>query len=453
MNRQSGIALVTSLFILVAVTMVGLGSIFLTQTNLRVAENIRTNAIARNNANSGLEASYLLLESYHTTHGTFPTSSSAFTLPSGSGYALNAYRFDNADQVMVQIKGTTTRGAEHVVEGLFSLYQAPEEIPPAYYTGLVSEGEVRVGSNASIYVDAGVHGNSGFELAGDWYECTARDSSGNCTSTALIVNDPPITMSDLNGTCKLNGVWCSPIDYLGTPLAVNSQYATRRNEAMDLDGDGDFDTNDCFGALAFAAASMGNTVVCATGDITVNNALFNDVTIITDGNITLTGTATLTDTNLISTGGEVSIERGTFEGMRIFSEQSVTFAGSGPTYTWNDQNTVATAGSITFNGRNDNNNTVNPIVNADGTKSVGLVLIADNDITLNGSNSTNADYYATFLAGGEFTQNGRASVYGSVASVGDLRFNGKFFIDANYTIDNDDLAEIPDPEVEVLSRR
>jgi Tfp pilus assembly protein PilX len=453
MNRQSGIALVTSLFILVAVMMVGLGSIFLTQTNLRVAENIRTNAIARNNANSGLEAAYLLLENYHTSNSTFPASSTSFTLPAGSGYELSAYRFDNADQVMVRIKGTTTRGAEHEVEGLFSLYQASAEIPPSTTTGLISEGEVRVTSGASIYVDAGVHGNTGIDIKGDFYECAARDSSGTCISTTLLTDNLPITMSDLTGTCKIGGVDCDPIDYLASPMAVSPAYTTRRNNAMDLDGDGDVDTDDCFGSLPAAAASMGSVVVCASGDITLNNAFLNDVTIITDGNITLTGTATLTDTTLISTGGEVSIASGTFQGTRIFSEDSVTFSGSGPTYTWNDANTIATAGTITFNGHNDSNNTVNPIINADGTKTIGMALIAGGDITLNGSNSTNTDYYATFVTGGSFTQNGRSSVYGAVSSFGDLRFNGKFYIDSNFAYDNPDLEEIPEPEVEVLSRR
>ena len=77
MNRQSSIALVTSLFILVTVMLIGLGSIFLTRNNLKVSENIRSNAVARNNAESGVEAVYLLLSSYHDTYSTFPTDQSS----------------------------------------------------------------------------------------------------------------------------------------------------------------------------------------------------------------------------------------------------------------------------------------------------------------------------------------------------------------------------------------
>lgn len=453
MDRQAGIALVTSLFILVAVMLVGLGSIFLTQTNLRVAENIRSNALARNNANTGLEAAYLLLEDYHQNNGSFPTSSTGFSLPSGGGFVLSAYRYDNPDQVMVRVRGSTSRGAEHEVEGLFSLYQAPPEIPEAYTIGLVSEGEVRVNSNASIYVDSGVHGNSGFDLDGDFYECTARDATGTCTATTLVITDPPVTMASLTGTCKIGSTTCNPIDYLTDPVSIAPDYATRRNNALDLDGDGDFDVDDCSGALSVPTSAMSSLVVCASGDITLNNAILTDVVIITDGNITLTGNATLTNTTLISTAGEVAIDAGTFQGARIFSQDSLTFDGAAGNYTWNDGNTVATAGNITFNGSNQNSNTVNPTINPDGTKTIGMTLIADGDITQNGSNSTNADYYALFVSGGNFTQNGRSTLYGAVSAVGDLRFNGRFTIDSGYAFDNPDLEEVPDPEVEVLSRR
>ena len=60
---------------------------------------------------------------------------------------------------------------------LLNLFTSPPEIPETYATGLVSEGEVRVTSNASIYIDAGVHGNAGFDLGGTFYECTARDAA------------------------------------------------------------------------------------------------------------------------------------------------------------------------------------------------------------------------------------------------------------------------------------
>ncbi len=82
-----------------------------------------------------------------------------------------------------------------------------------------------------------------------------------------------------------------------------------------------------------------------------------------------------------------------------------------------------------------------------------MVLIAEGAITFNGCNSTNQDYYAIFVAGGEFTQNGRSDLYGAISSVGDLRFNGNFFVDSAFEITNDDLAEEQDPEVTVLSRR
>lgn len=458
MNRQSGIALVTSLFILVAVMLIGLGSIFLTRTNLKVSENIRSNAVARNNAESGVEAVYLLLSSHHDTYSTFPTDQNSISLPAGSGYTLSSYRFDSADQAMIRIRGSSAQGAEHESEVLLNLFTPPPEIPEAYATGLVSEGEIRVTSNASIYIDAGVHGNAGFDLGGTFYECTARDASGNCTTmVAIDASTLPISLSDPTGTCKIgSGPSCDPADYMGESVSVNPDYIARRDAAMaaeDLDADDDWDAADCALAGTTLSPAMTGQVVCSSGNLSVTNPLWSDVTVITSGDITLSGTAFLDNVTLISTGGLVSINAGTMEETRIFSEDSLSYTGNNASYTWNGSNTIATAGDITFNGSNKHSNVVNTTVNAEGIKEVGMVLIAEGDITFNGRNSTNQDYYAVFVSGGEFTQNGRSDLYGAISSVGDLRFNGNFFVDSAFEITNDDLAEEQPPEVAVLSRR
>ncbi len=267
----------------------------------------------------------------------------------------------------------------------------------------------------------------------------------------------PISLSDLTGTCKIgSGPSCDPADYMGESVSVNPDYIARRDAAMaaeDLDADGDWDAADCALAGTTLSPAMTGQVVCSNGNLSVTNPLWNDVTVITSGDITLSGTAFLDNVTLISTGGLVSINAGTMEETRIFSEDSLSFTGNNTNYTWNGSNTIATAGDITFNGSNKHSNTVNTTVNTEGIKEVGMVLIAEGAITFNGRNSTNQDYYAIFVAGGEFTQNGRSNLYGAISSIGDLRFNGNFFVDSAFEITNDDLAEEQDPEVTVLSRR
>src|SRR5690554_2391877 len=61
MKRQEGFALIASLLVLLVLAIMGLGSIFLTQINLRIAENSRTGAIARFNAEAGLDSAFVVL--------------------------------------------------------------------------------------------------------------------------------------------------------------------------------------------------------------------------------------------------------------------------------------------------------------------------------------------------------------------------------------------------------
>ncbi|MFN2324231.1 MAG: hypothetical protein ABR510_14950, partial [Trueperaceae bacterium] len=93
----------------------------------------------------------------------------------------------------------------------------------------------------------------------------------------------------------------------------------------------------------------------------------DNVVIVAQGNITLTGTAQLTNTVLVSLNGRVAIDRGTMEGTKIFSRDALTFSGNSANYVWNGSNTIATQGAITFNGANKNSNQVNPVTSSSRT--------------------------------------------------------------------------------------
>ena len=60
-SRQAGIVLVTSLFVLVALVGLSVGAFFLTNMNLRIAENTRAATIAQYNAHEGLDVALLIL--------------------------------------------------------------------------------------------------------------------------------------------------------------------------------------------------------------------------------------------------------------------------------------------------------------------------------------------------------------------------------------------------------
>ena len=449
--NRSGIALVSALFVTVAVVVLGIGATYLATSTLRVSENVRGQAGAKAAAESGLDLAYLILKKAYDDNESFPAS---LALPSDPTYTLVGYRRDGPGQAFVEVRGFVGGEAEYVAEALLNVVAVPPTMNPAYDLGLASEGAVRVNGGASVYLDAGVHGNAGFDLAGGFELCTERDAFGTCTVREPLVGTPPVSLSNPTGTCILPTGTCPQVaDFLAPDISVNPDYLGRRNAAADLDGDGTFDAEDCDGVQTTAFAVMTNTQVCAPGNVTLNNPILTNVVIIAQGNITLTGNAQLTNTSLISLNGRVAIDRGTMEGAKIFSRDALTFSGNSANYVWNGSNTIATQGSITFNGSNQNSNQVNPVTQADGSRAVGLVLIAEGDITFNGRNSGDDKYYAVWITGGAFTQNGRSEVYGSVAATGDIRFNGNFFIDSGLAVVNDTISDDQPPMVAFASRR
>jgi hypothetical protein len=136
---------------------------------------------------------------------------------------------------------------------------------------------------------------------------------------------------------------------------------------------------------------------------------------------------------------------------KIFSQGAINL--STKTATWNGQNTLATASTLTFNGSNNHNNTVNAITNSDGTKSIGLALIAEGDITFNGRNNASQYYWAAFITGGTFRQNGRSDFYGTISAKANMTFNGNLTIDSGLGIVNTDLLEESAPSIDISSRR
>lgn len=226
MKDSRGIALIASLLIMAAIMALGAGSMFLAQMNLKIAENSRSNAVARYHAEAGLDTAAALLRKMHTDTGKFPAT---FTLPvtSGQSYAmlsgLEGYRRDNVNQVRVKVEGFTPNNARYVAEALV----API-INPAFLKGLSSEGNIRVsGLGSAEFVNAGVHGNTGVELPGG-----SSSNFRTCATTTQAFDTCPLTnplpVSSSNGTsCYLAG--CDP---WASEQKVNPEYIVKRNDAI-----------------------------------------------------------------------------------------------------------------------------------------------------------------------------------------------------------------------------
>ncbi len=461
MKSNKGVAIVASIIVMVVVLALGVGSIFLTQNNLKTAENVRSNAVARSNAESGLDIAYELLRAYYKTNKQLPTNTFSF---GDDTYTVSYERYSDEQGKMLST-GLSSSGAKYVSEAIFSVNTGNPSIPPELIKGLTSEGEVRVNGGASLYVDAGVHGNSGFWLGGDFRVCDERDNLGYCTEfdPALLSDaDLPVSLSNRSGTCRVRNNTCNPANYLTSAIEIGVNYAFRRNRAADLNGDGNFDvanyrtSADCAGSLSAPSGNiMTNRAICSNTNVNIGSPTLTDVTIITSGNITLSGACNLNNVTLISLAGTVSMGPCTSTRARIFSENALSFTGSNNSplgWVWNGENTIASAGNITLNGSNKHNNTVNPIFNSDGTASIGLAVISEGNITFNGSN-TSQNYYATFVSGGTFTQNGRSKFFGSIASKGTLRFNGNLEIDSGLNYQNQDLLSAAEKELAASSRR
>jgi hypothetical protein len=228
----------------------GLGSMFLTQMNLQIAENTRSNAVAKYNAEAGVDtATVLLTERFEALGKTFPAT---WNMPATATYRLfpnpdgsdNGYvRYTATNQARVRVEGFTPNNARYVAEILLG---SASTINPAFEIGIASMGTVRItgGGNAE-FINAGIHGNTGNELPGystdRFRSCPIGVTFANCPvvfdrnnynqSTYNPYNMPgpylPVTSS--NGTNCYMTPWCRNQEEV---ISVDVGYTSRRNDQI-----------------------------------------------------------------------------------------------------------------------------------------------------------------------------------------------------------------------------
>lgn len=195
-QKEQGIALTVMLVVLMFAATLSFGTLFLTQNNLKVAENIRNHAIAKYNAEAGIEVSHIMLNDDWKNNGVMPTANTAESMVplavSASGTEFNYYLdpgvFNSTNNnIYLAIIGKSGPDASYTTEMLAKAVPAStaQYLPmPIYTKGLVSKTTVNIKGMANTkLLNTGVHGNKGYDLKGNVKNvstCTERNDAGLC---------------------------------------------------------------------------------------------------------------------------------------------------------------------------------------------------------------------------------------------------------------------------------
>ena len=220
--RNHGIAVISTLLIALVVIGVGIGAITLNRSNLRVASNVETGAIARLSADSGIEAVVASLTDFHGRYLTLPNdvanvvvptmtvdgTAVSYTLETG-GYLPDPLVGGRVKRASVSLVGTGPNAARFVTEAVVAINVVAGEGTQAHgllTNGLTGRGVVSL-SGGGEFVDAGIHGGRGYDIDGsgsgsfgfDTCEETGRQFDGSCgtddddRTTIVITADVPVT--------------------------------------------------------------------------------------------------------------------------------------------------------------------------------------------------------------------------------------------------------------------
>ncbi len=449
MKSQQGIALTATLLIMAVIVTLGVGSLSLAMMDSKIAENARANVSAAASAEAGLNAAILVLgkQYQNSSDKKFPLT---LTVPQIDGVAAFAAR----DAVYVPdssrtgytltLKGRTPSGGLHQSEVLVVSTPGTSGTTGTgtgpLGKGIVAEGTITVNGNNTMYIDAGLHGASGYTLNGydkaQFKKCLSRNATTSvCQSYASLLT-PALTATTNKASYTCNpsndASACAgnkPARLVDAPPPIAVDYEKKRDAAIKGC------TNTYSGSPINTAASVVlsgfglNAVVCVAAGVNFPSGTnLAGVTVIANGDINFNGNTpiVLNKTVLISRSGSININSNdlTIQDSQIFSQNSLNFNGSKTKYLGNT--TLASKGSITVNGSS------SATQNLSGKKTIGLGLLAEGDITLNG----NSDWYASLVAGGNVNYNGSATLYGSVGTKRSFTANGGLTLDGSFEISN-----------------
>lgn len=392
-TRNAGFALVTSLMVMLVIGALAAGAVFLSNTNLRIAENTRANAMARYNAEGGMDESYVVLAAYVLNQGsmTLPSNQAEFEAELanwdlGSGWTVAGYEryagtgLNGADQARVRIRGTAPRNASHLVEALVEAVITPASTATGYT--LFGEGFVSL-------QDIDIAGNGIFDIP-FW-------AGGNIDLRAATVV-PGNSMVASGGSCR----WGAPprsCNTTGDPPDVPAPEFDVLRQAV-------IDAQDPAAVTACLAAPRGSGTIIQSDGPLVCLADYASVTV--SGNVqglVVIGNETTTVALDARTGDPTD---DSVPGIVVVSG-TVNFGNNASFY---GENTIVAVNDIEF-GKN--------VVSHDDT--ARTFIVTEGDFTLRGTGATNI--YASFWVGGTFNWNGTPDNFrGTIVAVGDITGNG-----------------------------
>ena len=199
-RKEQGIALTVMLVVLMFAATLSFGTLFLTQNNLKVAENIRNHAIAKYNAEAGIEISHIMLNVEWEEKGEVPTVDTADSIvplavsatETAFNYHLEPGVYATTDSsVYLAIVGKSGPDASYTTEMLAQAVASSStdspKLPLAVYgQGIVSKTTVSMNNMQNTKLrSTRVHGNKGYTLNGrietnNITICTKRNDDGGC---------------------------------------------------------------------------------------------------------------------------------------------------------------------------------------------------------------------------------------------------------------------------------
>ncbi len=372
-QRNEGVALITALIILILVFGLGVSSLFLANVNIQTTENVRSQAIARNAAETGLDVARLALQSAYRTNLAFP---STFSVPTIDGlqYEIVAGSYavtTDPDRVEIEILGTEPNGARFTMSAnmiaQFAEGTGGDGTPGDGFPGLLSESRIQLsggGVAGPVFRDMQIHANNQVDVRfGSFERCSVeRAEDGSCPGVWEPVTfsgptDPDYPISTEDGSNCVTprppgpprgGAQC----VAGGEKTVNPAYDQRLYNATGTALYPIGHPNEGTVNMLSAECARADTL-CTTGNVTFSADSIPEKDgvpvsrIIADGNITVTGSGgRLEDMLLVSTQGGVTFPSSyTIEDVRVFSNNSLEFGNDFAAF---GEVTLASRGATSF---------------------------------------------------------------------------------------------------------
>jgi hypothetical protein len=405
--RQGGFAIITALLVLVAISALAVGAFFLTSTNLQLAQNVRTQAVAKYNSEKWLDVALIMLADGYVKLDRLPTRTELepFLIQSDE-FEITRYSVNSSGTVgEIQVTGRALRGesggpvARHPVSARFEGARASgaSNAGPGFISG--QDIEIDGASTFMLNMHAGrdltISGNTKLGPLFSYMSGTETcdlGTAGECLKNQPPPYLPPLVWEDEHK--KLFDEYCA--DQPIHPVPHNSF---------------------TFGVVA------PNSVICLPES---GHFIFSDVSVLK--NVTIVG-GPFTRVTLEAGSGGINPEAGEDQALRLIAGDIILAPGK----ELSNRNQVMARGNVILN----RGVTYAPVeeIDEDGVKRirayVQTLIRAGNDIVFAGSGGSGT--YAKVIANGKFCRSGTGGgrFFGTIiAAAGDAY--GTEFKSQNY---------------------